>query len=234
MLAKTAHAKFTHAPSGSRRKQIYWKMSIDLSYPLVASMGQHDPLDGYITYNELQATATADKETLTGPALSAEIDDMSKICKGRRWVTDDPLGIGELLGCAYKVVQLIVNGYFRETEMLEILLDSSRRGLELCLVRSPLNFPADYRLAFRELGLSIGLRAAERMQKLIEQNPKFSNEKHLLSRVESMTKFLPLSEGIEKFWLDPASRESPTWIEHRDINMVMLATSLTPDGYLTI
>jgi len=233
-LAKTAHAKFTHAPSGSRRKQIYWKMSIDLSYPLVASMGQHDPLDGYITYNELQATATADTETLTGPALNAEIDDMSKICEGKKWVTDDPLGIGELLGCAYKVVQLIVNGYFRETEMLEILLDSSRQGLELYLVRSPLNFPADYRLAFRELGLSIGLRAAERMQKLIEQNPKFSNEKHLLSRVESMIKFLPLSEGIEKFWLDPASRESPTWIEHRDINMVMLATSLTPDGYLTI
>ncbi len=233
-LAKTAHAKFAHTPSGCRRRRIYWKMSIDLSYPLVASMGQHDPLDGYITYNELQATATADTETLTGPALSAEIDDMSKICEGKRWVTDDPLGIGELLGCAYKVVQLIVNGYFRETEMLEILLDSSRQGLELYLVRSPLNFPADYRLAFRELGLSIGLRAAERMQKLIEQNPKFSNEKHLLSRIESMIKFLPLSEGIEKFWLDPASRESPIWIEHRDINMVMLATSLAPDGYLTI
>ena len=28
---------------------MYWKLSIDLSRPLVASMGQHDPLDGLVT-----------------------------------------------------------------------------------------------------------------------------------------------------------------------------------------
>lgn len=39
---------------------MYWKMSIDLSSPLVPSMGQHDPLDGLITYLQLQATAPLD------------------------------------------------------------------------------------------------------------------------------------------------------------------------------
>jgi hypothetical protein len=57
-LAKTAHAGFTYVPASGGRKRMYWKMSIDLTYPLVPSMGQHDPLDGYITYHELQATAT--------------------------------------------------------------------------------------------------------------------------------------------------------------------------------
>jgi hypothetical protein len=53
-LAKAAHRGFVHVlPDGSKR--MYWKMSIDLSYPLVPLMGQHDPLDGWITYNQLQA-----------------------------------------------------------------------------------------------------------------------------------------------------------------------------------
>ena len=56
-LAKSAHKAFVYeAPDG--RKRMYWKMSIDLSRPLVASMGQHDPLDGFVTYNELQASAS--------------------------------------------------------------------------------------------------------------------------------------------------------------------------------
>jgi hypothetical protein len=49
-----------------------------------------------------------------------------------------------------------------------------------------------------------------------------------------MMRYLPLCEGIEKFWLDPASRENETWKAHREINMVMLATSLAPDGYLAL
>ena len=56
-LAKTAHARFTYPPSSGGRKRMYWKMSIDLTYPLVPSMGQHDPLDGFVTYCELQARA---------------------------------------------------------------------------------------------------------------------------------------------------------------------------------
>ena len=42
------------------------------------------------------------------------------------------------------------------------------------------------------------------------------------------------SEEIEMFWLEHKNREAGTWKEHRDINMVMLATSQGPDGYLTL
>ena len=34
--------------------------------------------------------------------------------------------------------------------------------------------------------------------------------------------------------LDTRNRESQTWAEHRDINSVMLATCLMPDGYLEL
>ena len=60
-LAKTAHTGFIYAsPISGDQKRMYWKMSIDLSYPLVPSMGQHDPLDGLVTYCQLQATAKKD------------------------------------------------------------------------------------------------------------------------------------------------------------------------------
>ncbi len=55
-LARTAQARFvTLSPSGIRNR-MYWKMSIDLAFPQVPSMGQHDPLDGFITYAQLRET----------------------------------------------------------------------------------------------------------------------------------------------------------------------------------
>jgi hypothetical protein len=92
-LAKTAHARFTYDPSSGGQKRMYWKMSIDLSYPLVESMGHHDPLDGFITYSQLQATAAKDSERSMCLDLNAEITDMANICEGKSWATDDPLGL---------------------------------------------------------------------------------------------------------------------------------------------
>ncbi|MGD9082806.1 MAG: hypothetical protein PVJ50_06225 [Desulfobacterales bacterium] len=43
-----------------------------------------------------------------------------------------------------------------------------------------------------------------------------------------------MGEAIEKFWLDPKNRRAKSWTEHQDINSVMLATSLAPDGYLKL
>ena len=43
-----------------------------------------------------------------------------------------------------------------------------------------------------------------------------------------------LAEIIEDFWLDPANRETPAFTDHCDINTVMLATSLAPEGYLNL
>ena len=47
-LALTAHNAFTRQAFPGRRKQMVWKMSIDLTRPLISSMGQHDPLDGLV------------------------------------------------------------------------------------------------------------------------------------------------------------------------------------------
>src|SRR5512139_740724 len=95
-LAKTAHARFTHtSPQGGERR-LYWKMSVDLSRPLVPSMGHHDPLDGLITYSELQATSPKCAGQPPSPDLSSEIADTAGICEGKSWTTDDPLGIGGL------------------------------------------------------------------------------------------------------------------------------------------
>ena len=81
-LAKTVHMKIVHAPPSGGRKRIYWKMSIDLSYPLVTSMGLHDPLDGLVTYTQLQATAAGDPGQSKWD-LRAEIADMIGMCKGK-------------------------------------------------------------------------------------------------------------------------------------------------------
>jgi hypothetical protein len=236
-LAKTAHARFTYVSFSRGQKGMYWKMSIDLSHPLVQSMGQHDPLDGFITYNQLRATADKSSQKSPGLDLNEEIADMANICQGKTWVTDDPLGMGGLLCDAYRVVQLIINKIFEQTDLPEVLLDSSLPGLESYVKMNYLKLPTDYRLAFRELGLTIGLKAVGRLQGLIEGNPDLLNKKHhplLRTRIESLMQYAPLIKTIENFWLERINREASSWTEHRDINMVMLATSLAPDGYLTV
>jgi len=274
-LAKAAHARFTYLPSRRSAKRMYWKMSIDLSRPLVPSMGQHDPLDGFITYRQLQAAANTsainpftmettpsprplpqvggegkgegaawqrnkcvcmskDKKSASGRDLESEIADMVQMCKGMTWDTDDPLGIGGLLWDAYRAAQLSAL-LGEEDDLPQVLLESSLRGLGHFARGSLLMSPADDRLAFRELGLSIGLRAVQRLQALIEAHPRLFGKGHPLhAKIKSLMRYQPLCEGIEKFWLDPASRENETWRAHREINMVMLATSLAPDGFLTV
>jgi hypothetical protein len=83
-LAQTAHDRFTHTHPGDGRKRLYWKMSIDLSYPLVLAMGQHDPLDGLVTYSELQSAAAREFAHSARPDLDTRIRDMVAMCGDRR------------------------------------------------------------------------------------------------------------------------------------------------------
>ena len=232
-LAKAAHSGFVHGlRSGSKR--MYWKMSIDLSYPLVSSTGHHDPLDGLITYNQIQATAV-ELFNVSGPDLDAEIADMEVLCSGKNWATDDPLGIGGLLCNAYIILQLIVQGQFTETSLLQNLLESSLASLDTYMADRFLSYPVEYRLPFRELGMAIGLHAVERMEGLIEEKPDVLDKNHpIYSQIKRLGRFIRLGEVIENFWLDPQNRVAKTWTEHQDINSVMLATSRAPDGYLKL
>ena len=233
-LARTVHTKFVYGPSFGSQKRMYWKMCIDLSYPLVTSMGLHDPLDGLITYSLLQATASENPEKLTGD-LRAEILDMANMCEGKNWATDDPLGIGGLLSDAFRMAQLMVKGYLIQTGLLGSLLDASLVGLKAFDREDSLNLPTDLRLAFRELGLSVGLEALEMLPELVERNEQtFRKEHDLRVRIKALKQYEEYKEAINKFWLQPENQESESWIAHRDINMVMLATSLSPDGYLRL
>jgi hypothetical protein len=231
-LARISHARFVYAPSSGREKRMYWKMSTDLSYPLVRSMGLHDPLDGLITYTQLAATAAGDQK---GSAqLQTEIADMAGMCKGRSWATDDPLGIGGLLSDAFRVAQLMTSGYFSRSGLLVALLESSLLSLET-LDQDQMKLPANHRLAFRELGLSIGLRALQGLWDLIGKNrARFREEHDLDDRIRALREYERLAETIENFWLRPEHRQREPWMAHRHINMVMLAAGISPDGFLML
>jgi len=235
-LAQAAHKRFTYSLPIGGRKRMYWKMSIDLSYPLVTSMGQHDPLDGFVTYSELHVSARDFKESSL-PDLKHEIADMAEICRGMgmNLATSDPLGIGGLLSDASRIVQLMIHGGFRYSRLLESVLNSAELGTEDFVIGGTLEYPAEYRLAFRELGLSIGLSAVGDILKWIDENPDlFQQKSYLHQRVEALLGYVTLKDKIEKFWRDSKNREASTWVEHREINMVMLATSLAPGGFLKI
>jgi len=220
-LAKVTYSAFT--AGGDRR--LYWKMSIDLTRPLVPSMGQHDPLDGYVTFSELQA--------LAGSGLDAEIAAMAAMCSERDWATDDPLGIGGLLSDAWRIAQLTDLGLFTDMHLLESVIDGALAGLAAFTRGSSLRIPAAYRLAFRELGLSIGLKGVVPLREWAEKSGE-GRQTQLQRKIEALTKYLPLAGEIEGFWLEGSNQGAETWREHREINMVMLATSLAPDGFLHI
>lgn len=234
-LAKTAHAAFTDASSAGGHKQMYWKMSIDLSRPLVPSMGQHDPLDGLITYLQLETTATQFNDIPEKLDLSSAIRDMVAMCEGQHWATQDALGIGGLLTDACRLMQMIALLQVREPPLLPLILGDIETSLRAFSVHQQLNLPAEYRLAFRELGLSIGLNAVGSMKKTVENHAsKFSRPEQIKQILGKLEHYQPLREFIETYWLKPAHRQVNCWREHADINNVMLATSLAPDGFLTI
>ena len=153
---------------------------------------------------------------------------MAEIAMAINWTTDDPLGIGGLLSDALILTQLIITGNMEHLcEMLSTLLAHAINGIAAFMRTDTLNYPSAYRLAFRELGLSIGLHAVDRIQQLLSGHTAlFPNRLLLRAQLEELQRYLPLSAIIENFWLEPENQKSSTWNEHLDINSVMLATSL--------
>jgi len=235
-LAATAFDAFTYSPSTTwASRRMYWKMSIDLSRPLVHSMGQHDPLDGYITVLQLRSTAASLAEAAAKPDLEDETRQFAAMVRHGEWATADPLGLGGLLIDAYRVAQLTQQGTVPNQRLVEDLLDASLAGLQHYARSSELQLPLEYRLAFRELGLAIGLHAVERMWQAANSDAgRSSTNARLRAQLEAIMQYAPMRDEIESFWRNAAHRDSGTWSEHRDINDVMLATSLAPDGFLVL
>jgi hypothetical protein len=88
--------------------------------------------------------------------------------------------------------------------------------------------PAEQRLAFRELGLSIGIHAMQHVRSLLRHDAR------LADTADRRTGYGPLADQIEGFWSRPAARRTGMWNEHQHINSVMLATSLAPEGYVRL
>jgi len=230
-LARTAHARFTYRTGDGMR--MYWKMSTDLARPLVTSMGQYDPLDGLVTYAELRAAAGRD--TGQQQILVREMEEMAGMVRHMPLATSDPLGIGGLLSCAARIGRLIAHGSQFPQDIFRLVIVAAMYGLSAFPRSRCLDLAADCRLAFRELGLAIGLAATEPLPALILENPQIFKEPETLTRtMETLGKYKPLKERILAFWLDEGNRTAGTWTGHREINTVMLATCLAPDGYLGI
>ncbi len=231
-LAETAHRAFT-VRNEDGQLRMYWKMRIDLSAPLLPSMGQLDPLDGLITFSMLRAKLKEHK--IDEINLDAAIEDMREMSKHINTLTDDPLGLGGLLSDSFFLTALIASGETGEDEvLLERMFNDTARGMAAFLASPTLHYPAENRLAFRELGLAIGLHALPLSEALVRKKKKvFMRHESLLELLAINRKFIPVGDAIEIFWLEEQNQQSHGWREHLNINTVMLATALLPNGYLS-
>lgn len=206
------------APDNSR---MYWKMSTDLSRPLVTSMGAHDPLEGLICILGVVERF---------PDRISEFDFMltefDKMCEGVNWETGDSLGIGGLLLNSLRLK--FHKEHLPQNISAESLMWQSLQSLDN-FQQNQLKETASRRLAFRECGLSLGIQ----VMKGVYEKYYYPHIPH--SRLQN---YVLLAEKIENFWLNPKNQESPTWQDHLDINEVSLAASLLgnlqPEVFLAI
>jgi len=231
-LADVAHRAFLRAGAG--RRGMAWKLSIDLTRPLVASMGQHDPVDGLVTCLQLRATAARLGAAAEAPTLDDAVSDFARLVDGDRLATADALGLGGLLIDAGRVAQLLAEG-FAQPDLLAALLAAASVGLAQQARQSELELPAEQRLAFRELGLAIGLGALRPIARALARAALRCPERaRLQTQLDEIARYAPLGTRIVDFWRDRARRESRRWLEHADINDVMLASGLVPEGVLVL
>jgi len=224
-LAEAAHTGFTHIIEEGGAKKMYWKMSIDLSRPLVPAMGHHDPLDGYLTYLELEESAPGD--------LERQVTEMRGLCQNRDWTTDDPLGLGTILCDCLRALRLAEVRPKQLLPLLKDLLTAAVDGLRHYARQAPLLQPAEYRLAFRELGLAIGLQALPLLKHNFTAGSTTKGDIDTITNmIEALSAYENMGVEIEEYWLAAENRRVLPWIEHRHINMVMLATRLVPGGFL--
>ena len=152
------------------------------------------------------------------------------MCAHSGWATNDALGLGLLIADALFLADPSIARLVPETLFARVLHDAAR-SLELVTMGRYLEGRAEHRLAFRELGLSIGLAAAQRLEQR-RQAGALPGGRDTETALDRVLRHLPLRDRIESFWLDPRNQATDLWAEHEDINAVMLATSLAPDGYL--
>ncbi|KAH3757078.1 l-ascorbic acid binding [Pelomyxa schiedti] len=191
---------------------MYWKLSINLSTPLVWSQGHLDPLDGYVVYR------IVDSYSPNHP-LMKEINDLRAIVVSQieRWnAGTDPLDLGMSLWLSqlpqpqhhttttqtHTVAQSIVDW---ERDTLQHIAHKSLEALEKLFKQGYFSTSSmKNRLAFREFGTSLGIQ----VNHLSKSSELWKNR----------------AERIHKSWY----HESLLFQRDRDITPVMMASSLLP------
>lgn len=199
-LAAAVHPYFFYR-STSRQLRMVWKVSMDMKSVLVGSEGHIDGATGYVVYSLLQRTATHFDPS--SAALENELWDYREIMArdGRRALapSSDTLDLGMCLWMCH-VAQDEAWAQRLGAESLVV----ARRVMdpELGVTARP----AARRLAFRELGLCLGIgcyeagELSERARELVE------------------------------FWREYAEGEGGEGDELRPISRVMYAAALKPGG----
>jgi len=230
-LAVTAERAFTLTalPGGPARMR--WKMSIDLLRPLVPSQGAHDPLDGLVTSCAVSASMSAG-DPAAGD-LRRALHELLSMCRADEWATADSLGAGGLLCDLWWSVQML-RADAPESDLLEPLLrpmlSASLTSVREVLRSPDLGRPSRERLAFRELGLAIGLRAAGEIVKALPELPTRLRP----PGIDELERYVGVADRVVGTWLEPAARATASWRAHEDINEVMLATALLPDEHIRV
>jgi len=227
-LGEAAFRGFARKSASGDVMGIYWKMSTDLSRPLTFAMGLHDALDGLVTFREVQHVISKTHAKTSTNDLTAPISSTSDLCRNGDWDTSDPLGIGGLLFDACRLSQLPRR--HGDEDLLEEITKVCASGVRAFVAGQPLTRAASQRLAFRELGLAIGLKAIPRIVEPIKHAMKIRGR-------PSQGRDLPyqsLAEEIISAWLPCAQSPDQLWQAYEDINDVMLATALIPDTFLSV
>jgi hypothetical protein len=230
-LGSAAFQGFARRSGSGQVVGVYWKMSTDLSRPLVPSSGLQDALDGSVTFREVLHAGAKSPDT-QAIDLDEAIESLSVVCQQRDWMTDDPLGLGGLLFDACRLCQLIGEQRLGDARLLEEIMNGCHQGLRTLIAKGHLNLPPKHRLAFRELGLAIGLRALPLIASITKN--RIGSKPGLQRAIELLLPYQSLAGDIISIWLPFALHPNNNWRAHQDINDVMLATALIPDLFLSV
>jgi hypothetical protein len=230
-LAHASCRAFVFRPSGAAgvRPRMHWKMSIDLSRPLVAAMGHLDPFDGFAALARIQATVPeADPELAR---LNGHVADLRSACDDvPTFATSDPLTLGGLLEACGRLAGLVAEGERAFDELLGRTIADARCGVDAFAGGGWLMRPLDARLPFRELGLAIGLKRVVPMLRAAKTVPSRFRDgwttSELLANLEPMAAHASMARRIEEAWVSPEAQAHASWQEHLDINAVTLAACL--------